>query len=659
MADLLLAISNPGSPAPPSLPTRLPLPYPALWMTSPEADTKRAVLGVIGHVDHGKTALVRALTGTETDRLEEEQRRGISIVLGFAQLRLPGAVVDLIDMPGHERFVRTMVSGATGIDAALLVVAANEGVKPQTVEHLDIAGLLAVRGVIVVVTKADLVTPEQARAAAADAAALAEEAGLAVHARVVTSVHTGAGIDALREAIAAAVPGAGGAPDDGFPYLPIDRVFSVRGHGTVVTGTLRRGRLAVADEVAAVPEGRSIRLRGMQVHGIKASAGLPGLRVAVNLRDVPPDGIARGAALTGRGLLPPSHWLTVSLRSVPGAPPLPTSSRWVLLFGTAEVEARLRLLDTDELAPGGSALAQLKCDTAVSVPARERFILRRISPPLTVAGGRIIDGAATRLRRHAPRLLARLAAIAEAEPPAIVAAELEAAGAAGIALDQLAARAGVSAARAAALLPSVPAVMGASRVAVTRAEWQRVLAALPPALAGRGDTALDRLAAALPGIGRGVLDDAAAELVRAGTVVRGSGGVRLPAPDRDRARADADATAAAQMASALRRAGLNPPDIGVVAPDPAARRLADRLIREGVVVRTVDKVQKRELLFHQDAIEAAKHTLRPLLTGAGLATGEAGKALGITRKYAVPLLEHLDAIRFTRRIADRRVLAVS
>ena len=620
---------------------------------------KRAVVGVIGHVDHGKTALVRALTGMETDRLEEERRRGISIALGFAFLQAGGAVIDLIDMPGHERFVRTMVSGATGIDAALLVVAANEGVKPQTVEHLDIAGLLGLGRVVIAVSKADLATPGEAEAVAGTAAALARAAGMQVCAAVLTSAHTGQGMDALRDALLAVVPAGPPGQDDGFPYLPVDRVFSVAGHGTVVTGTLRRGPLAVTDEVAVVPDGQAVRLRGLQVHGARTARGLPGQRLAVNLRDVAPDGIARGAALTARGMLPPSDWLTVALRSVEGAPPLPTLTKLTLLFGTDEVEARLRLLDCDELPPGGTALAQLRCAAPVSVPARERFILRRISPPLTVAGGRVIDPAASRLRRFAPRTLARLAALADANPAEIVAAEAAAAGAAGMALPRLAQLAGVAEARAAVLLPTLPAVLGRSRVAVMEGEWERVLAAIPGALAGRDAETPDRLAALLPWAGRAVLDDAASELVRRGALVRIGGGVRLHAPSRDRARADEEAASASRMADTLRRAGLSPPDIGVVVPDPRARRLADRLIREGVVVRAVDKVQKRELLFHQEAIELAKQRLRPLLGGAGLATGEAGKALGISRKYCVPLLEHLDAIRFTRRIADRRVLAVS
>ncbi len=241
----------------------------------------RMVVGVIGHVDHGKTALVRALTGMGTDRLAVEQRRGISIALGFAHLMAQGVAVDLIDMPGHERFVRTMVSGATG---------------------------------------------------------LARDAGLMVCGTVLTSASTGQGIDALRAALAAAVAPRPTGTEDGFPYLPIDRVFSVPGHGTVATGTLRRGPLAVSDDVALAPGGRAVRLRGLQVHGSRTSVAQPGQRVPANLRDVEPGQIARGAALTARGLLPASGWITVALRAVDSAPALPTSSRLMLLFGTKEVE---------------------------------------------------------------------------------------------------------------------------------------------------------------------------------------------------------------------------------------------------------------------------------------------------------------------------------
>lgn len=634
----------------------------------------RTVVGVIGHVDHGKTALVRALTGMETDRLEEERRRGISIALGFAYL--PAAPdsssgsgsIDLIDMPGHERFVRTMVSGATGVDAVLLVVAANEGIMPQTREHLDIAGLLGIGRAVVAITKADLVTAAEADAAAQETAALARQAGLHVLATVLTSATTGQGIDRLRTLLTRDLPGqAPGTPSDksgekldGFPYLPIDRVFSMAGHGTIVTGTLRRGPLAVSDEVSLVPEARRVRLRGLQVHGARASQVQPGQRVAANLRDVEPGQLTRGAALTAAGLLPPSKWLTVSLRAVPDSPTMSTTTKWSLLFGTEEVEARLRLLDCDELQPGQFALAQLRCAAPVSVPGRERFILRRLSPPQTVAGGRIIDSAATRLRRHAPGVIARLSKLRDAEPSAIVQAEVEAAGAAGIPLARLAQLAGVSEARAADMLQRLPAVLGArSRVAVLRVQFDRTLAAIPGALGPYEDgLPPDRLATELSWAGRAVLDDALAELVRRGAVRQAGGTVRLHAPQRDRDRADQESASAARLAEALRQGGLSPPDPSRVAPGPQTKRLVDRLVREGTVVRAVDKVQHREFYFHAEAVETAKRQLAPLLSKApGLLVGEAGATLGISRKYCVPLLEHLDTIRFTTRIADRRMLA--
>jgi selenocysteine-specific elongation factor len=617
------------------------------------------VVGVIGHVDHGKTALVRALTGMETDRLEEEKRRGISIALGFAHFSMGGVAVDLIDMPGHERFVRTMVAGATGIAAALLVVAANEGIKPQTREHLDVASLLGIGRVVIAITKCDLVDKSQAEATARDAAELCDSLGLAVAATVLTSAQNGQGMDALKSALAEVAPEQAAPVDDGFAYLPIDRVFSIAGHGTVVTGTLRRHALCVTDELCIAPGERPVRLRGLQIHGAKVTTAQPGQRVAANLRDVEPGDLARGAALTARNMLPASRWLTVQLRATAEAPPLPTSARVMLLFGTEEVQAKLRLLDRDTLAAGEQGLAQLHCAAPVNVPTRERFILRRASPAQTIAGGSIIDPAASRLRRHAPAVLARLAALAGADPPAIVQAELQAAGTAGVPLARLARLAGLSPARAADILARLPAVLGRSRTAILRPHVERILAAIPAALAAYEDgLAPDRLAALLPWAGAAVLDDAVAELLARGVLLRAGGSLRVPNAQRDRDRATSEAGEAARLAEALRRAGLSPPDLWNVAPDPPRKRALDRLIREGIVVRAIDAVQKRELVFHAEAVESAKRRLAPLLAEPpGLLVGEAGAALGISRKYCVPLLEHLDAIRFTRRIADRRVLA--
>ena len=618
----------------------------------------RLLLGVIGHVDHGKTALVRALTGMETDRLEEEQRRGISIALGFAHLALPGAVADLIDMPGHERFVRTMISGATGIDAVLLVVSAVEGIKPQTVEHVDIAGLLGLRHAIVAVSKADLAPHARAEAVGRETAALAAKAGMQVSEPVLTSAVTGAGLDALRSAIAATLGATPAAEDDGFPYLPVDRAFSLAGHGTIVTGTLRRGSLDAGGELVTVPAGETVRVRSLQVHGKPVQKATPGQRVAVNLRNAELSAVPRGSALTSSGVLAPSAWLSVQVRAVAGAPPLPTTCRFRLLFGTEEVDARLRLLDRDELQPGETALAQLQCNPPVALPAREPFILRMASPARTVGGGCVLDPDTVRQRRHAPGVLARLATLATSRPAGIVRFEVERAKEAGISLTRLARIAGVAPARAAALLAGSPAVILRSGQAVMPDALDAVAARLPRLLQPHADgLSREALGKLLPGVGAAVLDEAAMRLARSGVLRQDRGLIRVYQAAHERSQADADAALAAQMLVMLLRAGLTPPDAWTLAPDPRAKRLLDRLVKEGAVVRTTDKVQKRDLFFHPTAVDAARRKLTPLLHEPGLLMKEAGEALGISRKFSVPLMEHLDAIRFTKRVADRRVLA--
>ncbi|EWY35653.1 hypothetical protein N825_29540, partial [Skermanella stibiiresistens SB22] len=329
---------------------------------------RSALVGVIGHVDHGKTALVKALTGVDTDCLAEEKRRGISIALGFCPLAVAGGVIDLIDMPGHERFVRTMISGATGIDAVLLVVAANEGIKPQTVEHVGIAGLIGVTRGIVAVAKCDLVTASQAEAAGRAAEALAREAGIADVAVVHTSALTGAGLGSLRDGLAAlARPTAADSADAGIFHLPADRVFAVAGFGTVVTGTLRRGALRVGDAVELQPGGATARIRGLQIHGQAVETAYPGRRTAVNLRGVERADLAPGVALATPGALTAASWLDVELRLLASAErPLKGGAVVRLLAGTTEAGARVRLLDRDRLEPGATAPAQLHVDQPIA-----------------------------------------------------------------------------------------------------------------------------------------------------------------------------------------------------------------------------------------------------------------------------------------------------
>ena len=617
---------------------------------------RRLLIGVIGHVDHGKTALVRALTGVETDRLPEEKRRGISIALGFAHLGVDGAEIDFVDMPGHERFVRTMIAGATGIDAVLLALDAREGVKPQTAEHVAIAGLLGIEHAVLAVTKCDLVPQMVAEAVGRDGVALLRRAGLVAEAPVLTSASSGAGLDALRAMLSRTAERTEPRAERGFTWLPIDRAFSLAGHGTIVTGTLRCGRLSGTDLLELLPQGAAVRVRGMQVHRQTVAAALPGQRVALNLRGLEAAAMHRGQALATPGLLRPASWIGVSLTSLDSASPRRSGTPLTLLAGSLECEARLRLLDRDTLQAGESCVAQLHCRPGVALPAREPFVLRATSPQSTVGGGRVLDPGMRWLRQGRTERLLRLAA---ATPEQAVLGEIEAAGAAGCVLAELVRVAGLASARVRAVLEGAP-VRFLGEIALTAAhagrlasEVERLLAASPSGVSR------ERILAAMPRrLPPAAADALLAQLCEGGRVRQHGGLFHARDVARERARAT-DETALAQRISVLvLQAKLSPPDAkALLAAHPAARAAVERLARDGVLVRTLDRVQKREILFHRDAVRHAQATLAPHLVAPGLLLGEAGAILGITRKYAVPLMEYFDAIQFTRRVQDRRVLA--
>jgi selenocysteine-specific elongation factor len=622
----------------------------------------RLVLGVVGHVDHGKTALVRALTGTDTDRLPEEKARGVSIALGFAHLKPAADVdIDLIDMPGHERFVRTMISGATGIDAVLLVVAANEGIKPQTVEHVEIAGLLGLRRAVVAISKADLVSTDDARRVGGEALRLLGRAGLEAPEPILTSTVRGDGVELLRQALKTLAANARPPSADGAVFLPIDRAFSMTGHGPVVTGTLRGAPVASGDVLELLPAGKPVRVRAVQVHGARWATAAPGQRVALNLRDVEIGELRRGLVLATPGALATSDWLTLSIRAVADAPPLRNGAKLRALFGADEVEARLRLLDRDVLQPGEAGFAQLHCATQVAIPGREHLVLRLASPARTVAGGRILEVEPRRLKRNSPDALARLRDLDTLPPPALIAAEVLRAGAAGLTVAQLARTAALSPVRAAELLKTLPVVASRSGLVVQRVELDRLVSKIPLLLAGSAEgLGPDKLLAALPGTGAAVLEAAVERLVGRGAVARRGGQLVVPRPDLDLARARDETELAAQIGEALRQGGLSPPDPRAVITDLTTKHAVDRLLREGVVVRARDRAKGKEILFHRDAVEAAQRRLIPLLSGPnGLLVSEIAEALGVSRKYVMPLLDHLDAIRFTRRLDDRRVPGAS
>ena len=384
---------------------------------------KSVIVGTAGHIDHGKSALVRALTGIDPDRLEEEKRRGITIDLGFANLDLQGPVGDpirigLVDVPGHERFVRNMLAGVGGIDLVLLVVAADESVKPQTREHFEICRLLSVQRGITVLTKSDLVDAETLEVVTMEVAEFLAGSFLdpATSPIIPVSSKTSAGLDQLKRELArlaAEVP----AKDSSAVFrLPIDRVFTMKGFGTVVTGTLISGTVHKEQEVEVHPTGKRLRVRGVQVHGRAAEEAVAGQRTALNLAGVETTELARGMMLTPPEMFHPAVRLGVQLDLLPSAKPLRQYARVHLHAFAAETIARVTLLETKQLLPGESGFARLKLDRPIVLFPGDRFILRQYSPVITIGGGRVLDAGDPPIRIERDQILPFLQTIANASP---------------------------------------------------------------------------------------------------------------------------------------------------------------------------------------------------------------------------------------------------
>ncbi|HTT71408.1 MAG TPA: selenocysteine-specific translation elongation factor [Anaeromyxobacteraceae bacterium] len=642
---------------------------------------KRIVIGTAGHIDHGKTALVKALTGIDTDRLVEEQRRGITIELGFAHLALAdGSVVGVVDVPGHERFVRAMAAGAGGIDLVVLVVAADEGVMPQTREHVDICQLLGVPRGLVAVTKADLLPglgadwlpllKEDLRAALGGT--FLEKAPL-----LPVSAKSGEGLPALRAELLALAREVPERPPDGPLFLPVDRAFTLKGFGTVVTGTLLSGTVAVEDAVELVPAPRGegvLRVRSVQVHGQSVPRALAGQRTAVNLPGVEARAVERGQVLSHRDLVPVSHALDVELALLEAAKgPLRHRTKLLLHVGTAQVGAALVLLDRGELAPGGRAYAQLRLAAPVAALPGQRFILRGFAALAgrgrTIAGGRILGVAARRRRRGRPAELERLAALGDPAADARVGAVLLEAGPRGLtgralegrtalaprslegALERLGARGEV------VLFDRDRRAYVAGEVArALRERLGRAVSAFESEHPLSAGVPREELRSRLPAsVDPRLFARLVSQLVEKGELKAEGGNVHTPA--HRPASGAAGGALKALVAEALRRAGLTPPWLSelpaLVAASPAeVAAVLKLLVAEGSAVRV-----SAELYFDVAAVAALKGKLLSHFSAAPRITTQEFKDLvGATRKHVIPLAEYFDREKVTLRVGEARVL---
>jgi selenocysteine-specific elongation factor len=631
---------------------------------------KNVVAGTAGHIDHGKTALVKALTGIDADRLEEEKRRGITIDLGFAHMQLtPSLSLAFVDVPGHERFVKNMLAGVGGIDLALLVVAASESVKPQTREHFDICRLLGVPRGVIALTKADLVDGEILALARAEVEDLVAGSFLEGAPIVPVSSVTGAGLDELRHELARVAGSVPARDPAGWFRLPIDRVFSVKGAGVVVTGTLISGTVAREQEVEVYPSGRRLRVRGVEVHGSKAERAVAGQRTALNLADVEVSELARGDALSEPGRFRAVKQIDCRLDLLRSAKPLKHRAPVHFHSGTAEIEAQVRLLDADgaggvptplvgppalALEPGAGAWVRIVLRRPALLLPGDRFIIRSFSPVTTIGGGAVVDSGAGRQ----PGACSRLSVLASADAAARIAL-LVRESKFGLPMRELVARTGMLEAAIAAAAARAPVVVLAQpepwyadrawfeaarqRLAQTVGEFHRA----NPLAPGIGKE--DLRARELPSAPAFLLDEL---LARDGPILEGSL-VRMPG--HHVALKDDEEQARAAIERAFEQGGLATPALaGVLAQsgvEPArARSLLAILLREKKLVRIGE-----DLVFHQAAIQ----TLRAMLAArkpARFTVGDFKTWTGVSRKYAIPLLEYLDRERITRRDGDARVI---
>lgn len=610
------------------------------------------IIGTAGHIDHGKTALVRALTGVDTDRLPEEKRRGITIDLGFAPIELPNVgVAGVVDVPGHEAFVRTMLAGATGIDLALLIVAADEGVMPQTREHVAILGLLGIRGGVVALTKRDLVDEDWLDLVRLDLADLLAGTPLADAAVVPTSVITGAGLTEVRQALAEAAGKIAPRSDDDVFRMPIDRVFTVRGTGTVVTGTVWSGAIRRDDTIRILPDDRRVRVRGLQAHGAPVDVARPGMRLAVAVAGVEHDALARGAVLVANDVWSPSRVLRGDVTLLAGTV-ASLSPRSAVRFhlGTSEVGARV-VTAGGALSAGQAKPARIVLDTPVVARAGDRFVIRGGSPMTTLGGGVVVDPHPTHRR-------ARPWGADHATPSARLALALAEAGGEGVPVDALPVRIGVSARAVADLLDAGEAAhlrLGARIYAVARRdEAVELLVRAVDAHHARNPldsgAALQTMRGQLAGRPE-LIDDAvrvAAERglveVDAGTMRRAGWAPRLSAEQ---------ALLKERLAEVLRLAAAEPPAVGELEAvhGDAVAALLRLLEREGTVVAV-----ETDRYYAADAVDALIARLRGgMVSGRVYSPAELRDVIGISRKFLIPFLEFCDRRGITERRSAGRV----
>jgi selenocysteine-specific elongation factor len=632
---------------------------------------KQIILGTAGHIDHGKTSLIKALTGTDTDRLKEEKERGITIELGFAALDLPsGQRLGIVDVPGHEKFVKNMVAGATGIDIVVMIIAADEGVMPQTREHMDICTLLGVKYGMVAVTKIDMVDEEWLELALEDIRDFVNGTFLEDAPVAAVSSTTGKGIPEfikILDELAAKIPER--PPSDLF-RLPIDRVFTMKGFGTVITGTLISGRVQVGETIMIYPSGITSKVRGIQVHNKSASEAGPGMRTAINFQGLEKEAIRRGEVLSKPNALQASYMVDVYLRYLDGnKKPLKNRTRVRFHTGTSEVLGNFILLDREELTPGNETVAQLRLDIPVALVKDDRFVIRSYSPISTIGGGKILNPIPLKHKHLKPDEIEALKALDHQEPESVVSFHVEAAGYRGVSFAHLKMMTNLSDKALEIVLQGLMSqktliqVDKENRIYIhhicfenLKSDTRRQLADYHKTNPLKPGMSKEELKSKFPPLLTARLFNLTlSQMIKEKEIAQEENIIRLASHTVSLGGKQADVKD--KILKTYLNTGLQPPYFKELAKslDIDAKRAKDvlmHLVAEGAIVKV-----KEELYFHASAIKALKKKLVDFLETRGeITTPQFKEMTGVSRKYVIPLAEYFDSTQVTLRVGDVRKL---
>jgi selenocysteine-specific elongation factor len=632
-------------------------------------ETKSVIVGTAGHIDHGKSTLVEALTGTHPDRLAEEKRRGITIDLGFAFLEEESVRFGFVDVPGHERFISNMLAGAAGIDVVLLVIAADESIKPQTLEHFDICRLLGVQRGVVVLTKSDMVDADTLELVRLEAEDFLRGSFLERATIVPVSAKTGAGLAELKQALRSAATEIQGKDSARYFRLPIDRAFAMKGFGSVVTGTLISGSVGPGDEVELFPGGEKLRVRGVHSGGKTVERATPGQRTAVNLAGIDHTALKRGMVLASPGKFRKTRRIDVRLELLPSARKIKPGTRVHFHAGTVETIAEIFLHGEKELPPGGSAFANLKLQDEVLVLPGDRFIVRQFSPVVTIGGGAVLDPLARRPMLKDMGRAAFLATLERGSREEILSSMTERA-LLGLGHDEIVARTAwtekeiheaatnISSSGRVKIVSTEPSLLVSGKLfeevrkkILEKVDKFQKENPLSPGMM-REDLRASLGRRVRNETFRAALEELAAQkkLDAQGELVKKAGSEIALQPE--------EAKAKEQIEAAFASAGLAVPSVKEVldkltVEPKRAEKLLQILLREKTVVRVT-----QELIFHRGALAQLKEQLSGYKKAKGdrISVPVFKELAGITRKYAIPLLEYLDRERVTRRAGEERVI---